>query len=768
MRELIYLTNVNQLKLIVDEDHNCITNKLPITGDLTVSYELEKMGVEFINEWDNITPLEIEHNFELASTLSESWWQELGLEEYSELFQFTSADMYYPINACLNASTVYDRILFKHKVTKISGYFSPEIGIMSNGPAPVSQAVQSIVEAVLFWKSQTLGIKIEKLPWLVSKNKKANRLFERSIISSKSSGSYHNREFKRAIIVKDLMDQKEVYLLCKILDESSEWGYTILDKKDLEFHPLFSQDQPQLSKRLDSFLLSMVENQPNANINLQLFSNPFLYFQFERLRDELFDTAKYGKAFLSIIEVIDPSLIIFGHDAFTRHSHLVNIARENNIVTASLVHGGFGYKIGGNFVTGKCDHVFVWNDYRKTVLVEEFHGNSEQLLTLGCLKLENEFFQYLSGKPPILQTTKIIDKAPVPKHNSVVLIVTAAIHNGFASPLASPSKHIDAFQKLISLINKRQDILFILKPHNAYDYYDFYLSINNSMGNNFIYDETSTLNELLELSDICIMINYFTTAALEAMLQRIPVIYVDNAVYKLSLWEPLVPEFKLNRLKSINNLEIHIDKLLLDMQFMKATLLEADNIIKSTFNYPGLSARDRFKSYLETIEVSDRIHTSKYEQMWAEIIELQNSDMQSNGMINHIREKYNLTVSSSSAIFALWFSAGYYDIDSKIIKAQISLMRKSDNSESGINFIDIFNRGYILGLKSRYSIGNGYHVKFIIIYALQYFKYFKSIIRKDKDYIFRFIIFSMLSLNEMTKRSGIWFIKIARNYRRWF
>lgn len=164
--DLLYFSDVSQLDYVLDSNPELLHQMRPITGDMVVSFELERLIVDYIDEWSLIEPEEIEKNWNDAYALSTSWWDEslastkYGIEALTDSAQ---QDMVYPFQACLNARTAYCRLFREFSIKKISGYFLPNVAIIRTGPAPTSRAVRSVSQAVLIFQAEKRDIPVEKL-----------------------------------------------------------------------------------------------------------------------------------------------------------------------------------------------------------------------------------------------------------------------------------------------------------------------------------------------------------------------------------------------------------------------------------------------------------------------------------------------------------------------------------------------------------------------------------------------------------------------------
>jgi hypothetical protein len=87
--------------------------------------------------------------------------------------------------------------------------------------------------------------------------------------------------------------------------------------------------------------------------------------------------------------------------------------------------------------------------------------------------------------------------------------------------------------------------------------------------NNFLFDENLTLSQAIKNSRLCILLNYFTTAAIDAMLNFKPILFLDNAIYDLPNWKTTNDQNNfIQKIDNIHSLEFFIDKILTDVTFV--------------------------------------------------------------------------------------------------------------------------------------------------------------------------------------------------------
>ena len=163
--KLLYITDISQLTDYFS-DPNSYKDLTIITGDISVAFELETSGVNYVNEWDFLSNKEIENNFDQANVISKKWWNEIyniHTHDGQHYFSSTCQDMVYSIEAALNSKCIYDSLFSKYKILEIHGFFLKDQAVIKTGPIPTHRAVRSITQAILFWICKKKSIPVFRL-----------------------------------------------------------------------------------------------------------------------------------------------------------------------------------------------------------------------------------------------------------------------------------------------------------------------------------------------------------------------------------------------------------------------------------------------------------------------------------------------------------------------------------------------------------------------------------------------------------------------------
>lgn len=561
--ELLYITDISQIKFILDVSPNLLEKFTPITGDLVVSNELENLGINFIDEWDYLTPKTIESNWILSNKLTKCWTNEAGIDpvyyEDISLSECAGQDLAYSFEAALNARVVYEKIIETHNVTRIAGFFLPEIAVIRTGPFPTHRAVRSISQAVLFWIAESRNIPVEKLE--STYNLSSGIIKRKPLVgkpSTKSNIKIKKSVEKIALVISDGLTQEEYYALKFSYNSLDNWDIITLNIEDVKNIAVLSNDRDPLNT-LQTFLSSY---QKYSGDFPEIFGNFYFNFQFEGLLSEIGIASRLSHPFSAFLDILKPAVVIFGHEAFTIESVLVEISKKKQIPTVSLFHGGLGPKFCFRGLVGKSDHIIVWNNWDKDLL-QSYGFDSDRINIIGSIRYEQKYRSENLSKTVLDFNNKDIRlrSLGLDPNAPVVVLLTAAINCGFAAPVSNPRKHRNALKDIIGFIKRRADLQFIIKPHPSFDYYDLYRNLISAKLPNLYFFEELTFDEVIGISSFSILINYFTTAALESLINKTPVIFYQNAVYPLSDWECSIVDLDIIEVGSISALESSIDEL---------------------------------------------------------------------------------------------------------------------------------------------------------------------------------------------------------------
>lgn len=503
-----------------------------VTGDLATIAEAERLGIRTMNEWDYLKSEDVEENFEEAGRLVHGWWgndRDATRHEGICLAEMASYELAWPFEMCLNSRTIYNRILDALKPRRIHLFEHSKVGVCRTGPVPIHPAAVSVSQAVLRWLSEQRGVEIESHP---SPPKLSQRQRSRQIPGPTPNPLRRTRaaEGRVADHVLLLLDNglrpKEAQSLEEIFSRAEGWQVVRLSQFAREAITGWNWGDDVL-QRLQCLWAGFVAVRGDyKGPHPEIFSNYHLEFQFRRIWDEMILAARLCGPFIALLETIRPEIIVLGHDSFTVERTLVGCARRCRIPTAALLHGGLCSRNGYRFLVGDADRFLVWNETDCTAL-EGYGVPKEKLCKVGSL-IYDERYRRLEAAHDVSDPHRPPSKRTA---TPIIVFLTAAINSGMAAPQANPGNHHRTWQCLVACARRHPEWTFVIKPHPAYDNYDFYRHLCRFGPANLRLKEALKLADALACADVAVLVNYCTTAALEAMLVQVPVVFLQTAIY---------------------------------------------------------------------------------------------------------------------------------------------------------------------------------------------------------------------------------------------
>jgi len=690
----LYFTDITQLNYVRANNPDLLESMLPITGNMVVAFELERLKIDFIDEWDFLKPEDIETNKDIAHSLAKNWWNENLANTNYDGFALSDAaqqDLVYPFEASLNARTIYKRLFDTYSVSQISGYFLPSVAVVRTGPVPASQAVTSVSQAILFYMAAQRGIAVNKLelPSPASNDRKKNLSFESIIRKANSSlANQNSTAVKNTILIYESgMAPHEHESLCQAISNLSNVNIVSISRRALEMPASSKKNHSDIGDRLEIFWKVFAGSLECYRGDYpELFANNNLLFQFEAIKKEMEVAAECGNTFKIFLDMLKPTMVIFGHEAFTVERVLVKLAQNNNIPTLGMVHGGVGFKFQYRGLVGDADSILVWSDVDIACLMS-FGIDQARLIKIGCIRYESMFVRFTkdNGIDFLLPKIKAKNRIGFEQGKPLIALLTAEINTGLAAPIANARNHRIALMEFLSLVKSRPDLQFVIKAHPSYDYYELYREMLHSQLPNLVFNEQYTLSDVLAASDVCLMINYCTTAALESMLHRVPVVYFNNAVYPLDDWRDTLWEKSVYRVSTIIDVELAIDNILTNQPVRQAILMEAEKQVKVTLGIGEISAKNRLIDMMDKLLNQHKVSNSSH-LCNAELVEefLYSLDVQVVQQRKDIFSKHEIT----SLMYSLVYLAGIYNLGISSVARIYDIANLKENGEKIIPWKD--------------------------------------------------------------------------------
>lgn len=592
-----------------------------VTSSLTVAAELERLGIPFSDELSYLEPDEIAHNLNLAYNLTDHWWNERQADTEFLGFSLAQAarqEWVMPFELCLNASIAYRRLFNAKSVHHIYGFFLPPIAVCRTGPAPAFRPAASVTQAVLLWLAHDAGITVTSLktshplsaegrqwrPRLTADDLKQSASLESDFVSATLRFS---RKSERVVLLwKEGLWAQEIAGLERGFARFPGWKLIKLTARELRLGETMGQDctRDEIEQKLDH-AWRVYESSVGGYSGQypEIFGNPYLRFQFARIFAEMRTAARLGLSFANIVDLLQPSLVVFGHEAFTIERTLVQVAHRKGIPTVALIHGGLQPMYGRLGIVGDADYVMVWGQ-RDVQELTRFGVTRDRLRQVGSLRFDE---QYQCVELPLgcdLDTSKKIaarKDLKLPAQQPVILLLTAPTNVELSQPAANPVIHRKTWRELVVLAKRRSDLTFAIKPHPAYDFIDFYRYLCNHGPRNLALLKPVSLEVALRASDVAVLVNYCSTAGMEAILLNVPVVFIRPAVYPTEMHKDPLEEHGAILASSIAELEVAIDRLLGDATFRRQQLASAQHLLRSLLGERGQPAVNRMIAELDRI-----------------------------------------------------------------------------------------------------------------------------------------------------------------------
>ena len=648
---------------------------------------------------------------------------------------------------------IYNRILDRYPANKITVYSLPKLAVIRTGPTPTSKAIQSVTQSVLLYIAKKREIEIKEITSARQLSEGSKQSLFHTLPNIDKTLSANKELPKNVLVYKTGMPGSEYSELLKALSNLKDISVISLTQDALE-SDLRIKVGASLEHGWDA-ALKRVKSVYKEKYE-EIFCNHYLDFQFDRVKKEIESAIVYGANFSSLIKLLDPACIIFGHEAFTIEKYLVGIAKREKIKTIALFHGGLGFKFAHHGSLGAADEILIWNqlDFE---WITFFGVNPLRLKKIGCLRYENEYLiaraEDIQG---LLEQKRLAKKKlSLDQNKPLIAILTAEINTGMVSPIAHPSRHRKAISDLCSMIQRRPDLNFIIKSHPGFDYHELYRKLVDCGYPNLFFNEQISLTEVVSASEVCFMVNYCTTAAIQAIIYSAPTIFLVNAVYKLPDWVDSFSGSALPRVSSVKELEHEINKLLLNKEYFKFVFYESDKAVRKLLDISNVSSKDRLLSIIadSIIDARNNISTSKESKIGNLLYKLEC------GSIMEFRNKEFLKLDSqefeSSYMFSLAYLSGAYRFNFSILRKIYDYFNELNPGKRWAYYKWFLLQSYISGRLNNSSIEKSifFVFKILIIYLFRINKFINTPLQFKRtlaiflaEYLLKKKLFFLISL----------------------
>jgi hypothetical protein len=505
-----------------------------ITADLGAAMLLEDEGRAFVELWDYLSDADIEENLRQAWSIHSKWH---GLEQSAlECFgahplKASAIEMLLPSEIAINASMAFSRFMKAERPSGIIGAGRQQ-AIIRNGPPPVYQGTAAIAEAVVCWHCVENRIDFTVRGVRPPKLKKARRapLLQRKMPMAPEEPARSTATDLPLLMLLDLVQNPdELYALESELARQRHFRVVrVSEPRWRQHYPLAPRMPPSLEAAIRSCSAASARaRQEYRGPHPYLFANRYLEYQFLEMWNEVRRSCQTAAFVEPILRFIRPDALLLGADCFTREGLIRDIAMYQGIVVGVLVHGGLAPRRGWQEVISPADVTFTWGEVDRKELVAA-GADASRLSTIGSLRY-HELCASDGGvrRPTPAQEDgdgSLRSQLGLTAQSRIVSLLTGPINLGLGGSYADAKQHRSALREIVQWARENPATGVILKPHPNYDHHDCYGYMSERFPPNMRVVEGVALRDVVAITDVAVLLNYCTTAGLEAM-AHVPLVF---------------------------------------------------------------------------------------------------------------------------------------------------------------------------------------------------------------------------------------------------
>lgn len=616
MKNLLFIGDVAHVHYLQTERPEWLRRATPVTGDPAVKYRLEQLGVRYIDEWGYLKEADFDRDLRRAWHLAEGWWRELfrgtDLEEFAPGLA-TSHDLFWPFEACLRAHTIYERLLTDQANARLHLMTLPREPVVRSSPAPPSRASASLAATVLRHLAAQAGRGVHlvqcKFPlgevgrprvlptttYPSPENHRYPQARRVAVLCPETLGqvgwqpapppALADRPGGSALILDVYQYPWDLHAVCDFFAGEPPWELIWVQTGPAADAPPATATRSASERTLAaSWRRFCTASAHYIGPYAAILGNPELRYQFRRIWHEMKAAARLVDSFQLLIDQVRPEILISAYDCFTRERFLVRTARSRGIRTAAFIHGCFSPPAMMKLRLSEADTIFHWGQSDGDALRSTGAAES-RLVPVGSLRYHEDWVRYRQGGDrDLTQQAAARTELQLPRDQKTVLLLTAPVCYGLIGVNADPVVHYQDWKALIDLARRRPDLTFVHRPHPGYDHFSFYRALAADAPPNFHLSWYVPIEPFLAAADIAVLVNYVTTAALEALLARLPIVFLYSAIPEPWLHSLSVQAMPSTR--SVQELERLIDRLSSDNAFRNEVQARADTLLNETLGEP--------------------------------------------------------------------------------------------------------------------------------------------------------------------------------------
>lgn len=632
-RTLLFVPSIQHLEFLSRSNRGLMQTSVVATADFNVGVKLEKMGVPYHFFQTYLTEEVHIQNLELVSQILKLW----PVQCLSHLChrginvaEATRNDMWYAFLGCLNAKVSFSLLLDDVRpdlVHLFNEFSTPTFGDTQGGPYP------DVLNALLAWVAEARNIRIRYFPGLSSPAtvNELSRISQVEHYGPMPEDLKHvierRRRAKQVILAYgSYIDFAELEPLHDRLWDDSETLFvfvrshlfkvekrenTVLNFWDFLCWPF---DLGGLYRQIDlawrNFLTS---DAPVKHRFQEIFDNPLLRFQFRAYFDSLKRCGKVIEAARLLVDMLKPGLCLTGWDGSGDSRCFVQSVKRMGVPTLCFMHGAILPERDTERMNSTADYMAV----QGKALARRFIASGRlpaKVAVTGDLHL-------LPNAHKKSDTHKAVGRycfdkmseslATFVKNRPLVLLVTSSMGYGLYMPRADLVKHRTAWNAIADMARNRPDLAFVIKAHPRYDYYDLYENLCRPWDSNLFLLKNASLINALSRTDLAVLVNGSSTAAVETAAAGVPILYLRYAAYKTKpgYGSPLDQDGCL-LVDEIEDLEKAIDQTLFNSTARRAIIEAGHRLLQDYCTFMGEEALERAFEVIASIILSKKSHLS--------------------------------------------------------------------------------------------------------------------------------------------------------------
>lgn len=221
---------------------------------------------------------------------------------------------------------------------------------------------------------------------------------------------------------------------------------------------------------------------------------------------------RFGRA---LVRALRPWVVLQGSDVAMQSRCFAEGVRQEGAEPLTIWHGGLS---SADYFThrnrGAIGHLAVWSDAQKHSLIAE-RSREYLIQPIGSFRPELD-----------LDASVMQARHHTKTNNATILILNARLEN-LCNTMTNIQALIQYWRDLYALADTLNNYRFLIKTHPRYDYFHLYHVSQKPANIELI---TGPLNEALARSDVIVVPNCATTAAMEAVVAGRPVVICTQAL----------------------------------------------------------------------------------------------------------------------------------------------------------------------------------------------------------------------------------------------